>query len=351
MGLFGAQGAFAGVDVGSAGVKVVAARPGPPPRVFAAAAVPLAPGAVADGIVVDPGAVAEPLRSAVRRGRAVTAVGVQQAVVRLLRFPRMSERELDGALQWEAEKFIPWTGETCLDRVILPSASGDEMEVLLVAAQRRAVDALVAAFRGAGARLAAVDLEALAAQRALVALGLVPDPDAGVFALVDLGEAATRVVIFSRGVPVVARAISLGGGEFTRAVAAALDAPEVEAEEMKRRWGVTEDSPAFAAVRPLAERLASEIWRSLEFFLLLNSSVDLEKVFLIGGNALQPGMPALLEEYLSRRLAERFGRGAREGVVHPVDPAALLGRAGQEAGIQLDARFVVSLGLALWRGK
>lgn len=349
MGFLGLGRAVAGVDVGSAGIKVVRARPGPRPAVGSTVFAAVGPGVVADGVVADPEALGALLRRAVPRGPAVGAVGMQQAVVRMVRFPKMTERELDGALRWEAEKFIPWTGDTCLDRVPL-ATHGDEMEVLLVAVQRRAIDSLVAAFRGCRARLRAVDLEALAAQRALVALGLVADGEEGVYALVDLGEAATRVVVFSRGAPVVARALAPGGREFTRVIAAALGVDEAEAEAVKRRWGVTSDSPAYGSLRPVAERLAGEVWRSMEFFLLLNASVELERIFLIGGNALLPGMTDLLGGHATARLAERLGRAPREGMVQAVNPATLLGHGAHEAGERLDARFVTALGLALWRG-
>ncbi len=348
------MGGPVGVDLGSHSVKVVRlGRRLSRPSLASAVTVPA--GAVREGAVAEQAAVATALRTAVGgregarvRGRAVVGVSQQQGAVRLLRLPRMNGRELEAALSFEVGKLSPWPGEqTCSDHLVLDRRGG-EMEVLVGLARREAVAAAVSACEEAGLGVRGADLEAVAALRAIEALGLTDRRWAGTFAVADLGAAACRITVFTRFVPVASRVVTPGGREMTAALAERLGVPLEEAERLKAAHGL--DDPAVAeALAGSCRRLYSEVWRSLEFHLLLNPEADLHRVFCVGGTAALPGLVRALDAYLREQLATRLGRNVAEGLAVAVAPGA--GDPGRHATDRprLDGRFVVALGLALWR--
>jgi type IV pilus assembly protein PilM len=69
-------------------------------------------GAVVDGDIVDPSAVASAIRELWRqpgiKGRdVVTGISNQKVVVRLIDLPFMEREELQGAIQYQAQDYIP----------------------------------------------------------------------------------------------------------------------------------------------------------------------------------------------------------------------------------------------------
>ena len=135
-------------------------------------------GAVVEGEIVDPEAVSGAIKELWKRtGLRVkdVAIGVsnQKVVVRLIDLPFMERDELAGAIQYQAQDYIPIpVEEAILDFQIIGDymTPSDEhmMEVLLVAAQRDMIANAVAAVEGAGLKLAQVDVTAFALVRALL---------------------------------------------------------------------------------------------------------------------------------------------------------------------------------------
>src|SRR5947207_7420424 len=178
-----------GLDVGTSAVRVVevacerpAARgrqAGNSPVVTRVGEVPLAPGAVRDGEVVDPAAVGAAIRELWRqtglRPRDVR-VGLTgpRVVVRVVDMPAMPDDELDGAIRFSAADHIPIPlDEAVLDHAVLEPAPPAEpggppqVRVLFAAAHRSALDGLLAAVAAGGLRAVAVDLVPFALVRAL----------------------------------------------------------------------------------------------------------------------------------------------------------------------------------------
>jgi type IV pilus assembly protein PilM len=144
-------------------------------------------GAVVEGEIVDQAAVSMAIKERWRhsniKGKDV-AIGVsnQKVVVRLIDLPYMERDELAGAIQYQAQDYIPIpVEEAILDFQIIGDymTPADEhmMEVLLVAAQRDMIDAAVQAVESAGLRLASIDVTSFAIVRALlgVTTSVLPD--------------------------------------------------------------------------------------------------------------------------------------------------------------------------------
>jgi|GEM_PF-173173 len=262
-----------GLDVGTGAVRVVEVafdrpagrgrgRAGPAPTVTRVGEVPLPPGAVRDGEVLDPAAVgaaiSELWRQTGLRSRDVR-VGLtgSRVVVRVVDMPAMPDDELDGAVRFSAADHIPIPlDEAVLAHAVLePAPPGDGgpplVRVLVAAAHRSALDGLLAAVTAGGLRAVAVELVPFALIRGLTAPGpgepSAPDPadpeadgpgaqgPAGEpEAIVSIGAGLTTVVVHEGGRPRFVRTVAAGGDLLTAAVAEELGLDPEAAEAAKQ---------------------------------------------------------------------------------------------------------------------
>lgn len=343
-----------GVDIGSRLVKMVVADNSRHPQVFSYKSFPTPGSAVEDGSVSPDDELVAALKehlSQLPRCPIVASISTRQAAVRTAVFPRMTERELEGVLRWQAEKYIPLPGEHIFDSAIV-RGDGPDMSVLLVAAARGVVTGLAQTFILAGRRLEAIDLDSLAALRALDAMGVVGEEQTA--AMVDMGEEGTRLTILADGIPAANRFIQVGGVDFTSAVLAGGLRGMDEANSLRDTYGIRPGTPISDQVRPVWERLMGEVERSLHFYMARNSTRRLRRVFLIGGVAQMPGVEEEMEARLVSHMGDRLS--VHQGLIRLVSPLendGVLIRQGvrRDAIDPLDARYVIALGLTLWGGR
>ena len=155
-----------GVEIGTSAIKVVVLKAGSPPILQHALTVPTPIGSMRDGLVVEPQAVAAELKNLLAQHRittkqAVTAVPNQSAVTRNIMVPRMERRELQEAIRWEAERYIPYPiDEVSLDFDLLDDPAtvpeDGQMEVVIAAAPLEAVSRVIEVLQLAGDRKSVV---------------------------------------------------------------------------------------------------------------------------------------------------------------------------------------------------
>ena len=165
-----------GLDIGSTAVRAAEMTAGDVPTVLRAAQVPLPEGAVENGEVRQPEAVAEALRELWSRGgfkskQVFLGVGNQRVVVREVSLPYLPPKELRDALGFQVQEFIPMpVDEAQLDFDMLGEfeQEGRRMvRILLVAAQKGMVNAVVDAATAAKLDLLGLDLNPFALVRAV----------------------------------------------------------------------------------------------------------------------------------------------------------------------------------------
>src|SRR5207237_7696104 len=110
---------------------------------------------------------------------------------------------------------------------------GQNMEVLLAVAQEGLVNKQISALTAAGLAPYAIDIEPLAASRALVSLANDGNPT-GTVAVVDLGANTTDISIFRDGRITFTRSIQIAGNTLTKAISDVLGVPLPQAERMKK---------------------------------------------------------------------------------------------------------------------
>jgi len=391
-----------GVDVGSTAVRVAEVAAGEIPVIVRAAQVPLPQGVVEAGEVRQPQVVAEALRelwskAGVKSKQVHLGVGNQRVVVRELALPWLPEKELRDTLGFQVQEFIPMSS----DEAVLDFDPLGEMDqggrrmvrILLVAAHKPMVNALVEAALAAKLDPQGIDLTPFAVTRAVGTGDEGLDLDSsGDEAIVDIGAQVTSICVHDRGVTRFVRMLPSGGRDITLALASGLGVDDEMAERLKRgeRFGGIADavpaveSPADgsaavqlpppagalpvdtlptgtlpveaprgvpgvladpAEVRDLALARAGsfvdEVRSSLEFYTAQMPNAQIGRVLVVGGGSRLDGLLELLQERLPV----------------PVDRGRLFERAkseielSAEASAEAEAVLAVAVGLAIpgWR--
>lgn len=346
-----------GLDIGGTAVRAAAVDSGKGGRVLRRfAEMPLPPGAVTSGEIIDEGAVGEAVASLWKRNklpnkRVVVGTANHRLVVRRVDVPQMNDEELAESLPFQVQDAIPIAvDDALLDFVPLErftTPEGEPMEsILVIAIHREVVASMLRITSAAGIRPEAVDLQAFGLVRST--FGIEPSVGNPLQAVVDIGANLTQVVVARGGVAEFVRLLPRGGDDFTEALMDGLGIDREAAETLKRETGVApegvpegEDDEG-AALRILtrqADSLVDEIDGSLRFYLGQMDEAELSRLVVAGNAARLP------------HLANRLGQAS--GVA--VKPAKILdhvdvGRIQLSEDEMLTAQPVLptAVGLALW---
>lgn len=245
-----------------------------------------------------------------RTKRVVTSVSGQSVVVRYISMVKMSDSELQQAIRFESDKYLPFDAdEVILDcqRLTRPPVGGEgeneQMNVVLAACRRSVIEEQMTEVTGRGLSPIAVDIDVFALANAYEASGLAltdEDEDAVTLttALVDIGSSRTSINVLSGGETCFSREIGIGGSDMTQAIARRLGIEVFEAEGLKRDPG-DKEAEVTRAIGPVLEDLVSEISLSLDY-VENREGVEVHEILLSGGGALAHGVVSFVEQATGR---------------------------------------------------
>ncbi len=245
--------------------------------------------------------------------RVVTAVSGQSVVVRYVPMMKMGEADLDQAIRFEADKYLPFDlDEVQLDCQSLRRApqgtqaegagEGEQMTVLLAACKTQAIERNLQICHANGLTPAAIDVDLFALANAWELCGLPDTGDAAIdtsaIALVDVGAERTSINVISGGETCFSREINIGGADMTQAIARRMGVELYEAEAIKRACEGNE-AEVNSAIAPVLEDLANEISLSLDY-VEHHEGVMVNETLLSGGGVLAPGAARYIEQATGR---------------------------------------------------
>lgn len=333
MSSFGSSSMAIGLDIGTDHVRVAQIKSTGAGFVlsgYGSVEVPL--GSVVEGEIVDVEAVSAAVkelwrRSNVRGKDVSTGVSNQKVIVRLIDLPFMERAELEGAIQYQAQDYIPMAVEdSILDFQIIGDymTPADEhmMEVLLVAAHRDMIGRMVDAVEGAGLRLNQIDVSSFAIVRALMdgGMGVLPDDDeSAATGVIHISSGLTNITVVERGIARFNRISSLAGNQFTQSIANVLNLTFDEAEDLKIRIGLPDvesgtgevppdvDAELVPVVHESLERevnkFIAEVRRSLDYYLTQTAQVrTIQRILLTGSGAQLRNLAGYLEKGLQAQV-------------------------------------------------
>ena len=220
------------------------------------------------------------------------SVSGQQAIIRYIDFPRMSQFELKQALKFEAQKYMPFpVAEVCLDACILREDLPDnKMRVLLAAVKKEFLSQKLKVLSDAGLDVNIVDIDSLALINAFnYNYSGEESLKNKAIALLNIGSATSNLNILENYLPSLSRDISVGGNNLTQRIADVFNLDFKGAEELKISADKERAEKVLVAIEPVLTKLAKEVRTSFDYF-ESRSVTSVERIFLSGGASQYQGL-------------------------------------------------------------
>lgn len=238
----------------------------------------------------------------------VASVPEAKSFVRILKLPKLSEQEIEGAIPWELEQDIPVpVDQVYLDWQIISDAA-DKLEVLVVATPKDYVDILISSLKLAGLKPTALELESQATARALISSA---DANSAILIL-DIASLLTSFIIIDQGVLQYTSSIPIGGNALTESIARNLGLRPADAEKMKRELGLLADAKQGnirAAMLPILDNIIDEIKNVARFHEEHSTAKKpISRVILAGGGSRLLGIVDYISARLNLGAARPIGR-------------------------------------------
>ena len=290
---FGKKDHLVGLDIGSRSIKaaeVLETKQGLALKRFGI--VDIAHGAIEEGTINDPEAVAESLKQLfksynIKESNVAVSIGGYSVIVKKITVQTMDEEKLQETIHFEAEQYIPFDiSDVNLDFQILGESESnpDQMNVFLVAAKKEMVSDYINVVNLAGLNPCIVDVEAFALQNAFEANYAVKDENT---ALIDIGASKTSLNILKGNSSVFMRDVSLGCGQINQKVMSLIECSFEEAEQLKH--GDKPDRLSRDDLKDITSSVVTdwctEIRRALDFFYSTYPEDQIKRIILSGGGA------------------------------------------------------------------
>jgi len=294
--LFGSSKAIVGLDIGTSSVKAVAIeKSSDGAKIVGYGIVPVPEGIIVDGNIADSTAMIEIVKElnnsiGVKASNYNIGISLQNVIVRFITVPQMKDEELEEAIKFEAEQYVPYA----LEDVSIGYSKLKEIEeegiinfyILLVCSQKEIVQNYIRTMKGAGITANVLDVNSLAVLNSINT----QISDDEVIAIVDIGGGSTNISICTKGVLEFHRNISIAGNSITSVIQSVLKLDYDQAENIKKEEGKLviegeEENEVSEVIKTVVEDLASELRRSFDYYKAQSREKVIHKIFLLGGTA------------------------------------------------------------------
>lgn len=234
----------------------------------------------------------------------------------IITLPKMSEGEIDNAVNYEARQYIPVPIEEVVygwsiisgglkkkektdskkkdNKKIEVDTPGDKMRILLIAIPKETSAKYLKIANSFNLDLVALETESFSLSRSLVG------KKEGVYLIIDMGYKMTGVTIVDNGAVTESHSISsVGGEELTKVISHSFGVNEQRANVLKKEVGINSaaDKKLAEIVIPILSIIISEVKKNEEIY-MRNNRKKINGIILTGGSAMMPG----LKEYFADEL-------------------------------------------------
>ncbi|MDD4170505.1 MAG: type IV pilus assembly protein PilM [Desulfotomaculaceae bacterium] len=343
---------FAAVDIGSRETKVV--------EVSTADSIPVvtaygrfASPAIVLGDTVGEEAMVNALKevfltSGIQSKEVIATISGERVITRHIKVPVMPAKELENAVMFEAETYIPIPVEELTIRYVnlgeIESGSKKYLHLLLAAVPTTMVFDYYGIFTRAGLIVAAIDLQSLGLWRVFSGLNTSAARE-GTVGILDIGASATQLVVVRDRALQLTRILPVGGNLLTHSLAENYGLNFEQAQRLKEDEGELLNTEAVVSaaagamqmdfsLRDGLSSLVREIRRSLDYYTSQEGAAPIERFIISGGTSKLIGFREFFAEAMEAPVD--FGNPGVPGL--PGDDSE---------GIPFDPAFAVVLGTAL----
>jgi type IV pilus assembly protein PilM len=207
---------------------------------------------------------------------------------RVIKIPKLKEKELASAIKFEAEQYIPLSMDEVNFDYSVVAETEKEMEVMIVAASKTEVNRYLKIVSGAGLIVNEIEPEGFSVVRAVI-----QDQDISIpTMIVKIGNTTTDITITLGGSIRFTRTITTAGKAMTRSLEQQLNFSEIQAEEYKRNYGLNEielEGKVAKAILPMFGVITSEIKRAIAYY-KSKHSIGVKRIILVGGSVKMPSL-------------------------------------------------------------
>jgi type IV pilus assembly protein PilM len=257
-------------------------------------------------------------------------------IVRYILLPQMTRAQLENAIRFEAEKYIPFDiEEVILNAPVLEEKRADnKIRVLIVAAKKAFIKEYVGLVEECALEPQLIDVDSFA----LINSFLLNNPDVqkqDIVALLHIGNQFTSINILKGRVSHFMRDVTIGGRDLTKVISEKLNIDRASAEDLKCNPANREEE-VLSIISPVLNNLLGEISLSFSYYEdQLERGID--KVFLSGGTSRLKG----LDKFLTSNL------GVEVAAWDPVARVQIAAELNEEKLKSCFSMLAVSMGLAL----
>jgi type IV pilus assembly protein PilM len=306
-----------GIDIGYSTVKTVQLAPGKRPKVLGYGYANFTPDTVIEGIIADPEALAtqiKPLFSRPSAGhitarRAAVSLPLAKVFIRTLELPSMSQSDLEAAVHFEAEQYVPvpiadlYIDYTIIGTRIVQAASksatstaaanaaGEVMhtDVLMVAAPRAIVDSYMRLFDFLDMEIELIESSISSIARAIIQSGQADQT----ILVMDLNSHSSDLAVVNKNVRLTG-SIAVGGEGLTQDLVKNLNITTDQAKEIKYKFGIGPSGlqpKVVAALEPKLITILTEIKKIIKYYQERGEAQNqVQSIILTGGGASLPGI-------------------------------------------------------------
>ncbi len=298
-----------GIDISSTSVKVLElSHSSSGYRVEHYGVEPLPANCITEKVISDVDAVGDSIRKVLKRTgtkakKCTLAVAGSAVITKVITMPSyLSDAEMEGQIQLEADKYIPYAlEEVNLDfNVLGPTEDNPEtVDVLLAASRSENVEMRAAASEVAGLTPVVVDIEAYAIESVCPLLSdQIPDQGIDkIVGILDIGSTMTSLNVMQSGTMIYTREQPFGGKQLTEEVMRQYSLTYEEASLAIKEGGLP-DNYITDLLAPFKFTAAQQANRFLQFFYSASQHSTVDHIVLAGGCASISGLDEIIQNEL-----------------------------------------------------
>ena len=237
---------------------------------------------------------------------AVFSLPLSSSFTTIIEFPKMDPAEIEKAIEYEARQYVPiplsevklsWNivGKTSYDmgdkdkRIM---AADEKTEVLLIAVPNEVISRYQTIAKSVGLEISGMELESYSAVRSVLG------NDKMTAIMVDMGARITDISLIEKGIIKMNHNLEVGGADITRIISQSMNIPMIRAEELKKEFGLQAqggEKEISNLMHSVLDLIIIEIQRMSEI-LVRKGNRKIEKIILVGGTAILPGVTQYFTE-------------------------------------------------------
>lgn len=219
----------------------------------------------------------------------ILSVPTARTFTRSITVPRSAEDDLVGAIQIEAEQYIPVSlSELYIDYEIIETTK-ESIEVLMSAVPKLQIDALVEVCKGVGLRPTLVEpgINSIARLIQVAEEGQLPT------VVLDIGADSTDIAVLDKTIRVTG-GVNIGGHAMTQAIMKELSVTQEAAHMLRTHNGLSKgprQEGIRRAMKPLLQQIIGETKKVTRYYNeRLGKETRLEQLIIVGGGSNIPGL-------------------------------------------------------------